>query len=265
MNDENLVLEDGTLTCLRGGKGPLVVFSHALGPLAWGSLDRLMDSCAVAVPDWERSTLPADTMGELGWFEALTAATGFERAALCAWSMAGPAAIYYAAARPACLSHLVLVDVAGLGPGLPPLRLLDLPHLFLTRLLGHPTRGLVRAMWRNWVRAAHVETRPLEEATYRFFRDQSNLPKDPTDEDDDEDSILDVLPSVEIPALVLSGRHSTVLGPHFGRAAAALLPHGEHVVFEESSHALQLEEPEQFQDALAAFVTGDSTAIGGHR
>ena len=44
MNDESLALEHGTLTYLRGGKGPLVVFSHALGPLAWGPLDRLMGS-----------------------------------------------------------------------------------------------------------------------------------------------------------------------------------------------------------------------------
>ena len=118
MNDESLALEHGTLTYKRGGRGPLVVFSHALGPLAWGPLDRLMGSCTVAVPEWERSTVPANTMGGLGWFEALTAAMGFQRAALCAWSMAGPAAIYFAAAQPPCLSHLILVDFAGLGPGL---------------------------------------------------------------------------------------------------------------------------------------------------
>lgn len=257
MNDESLALEHGTLAYLRGGTGPLVVFSHALGPLAWGPLDRLMAACTVAVPDWERSTVPASTMGELGWFETLVAAMGFERAALCAWSMAGPAAVYFAAGRPACLSCLVLVDVAGLRPDLPPLRLRDLPHLALTRLVGHPTRGLVRAMWRNWVRREDVDTGPLEEATYRFFR--AGEPEDPTDEDDG-DTVMDVLPDVEVPTLVLSGRHSSVLGPHYGRVAAALLPRGEHVVFEESSHALQLEEREHFQDALAAFLTGGSAA-----
>jgi pimeloyl-ACP methyl ester carboxylesterase len=194
-------------------------------------------------------------MGALGWFEALTAALGFERAALCAWSMAGPAAIHFAAAHPARLSRLVLVDVAGLGPGLPPLRWRDLPHLALSRLLGHPTRGVVRAMWNNWVRRGSVDTKPLEEATYRFFRDAANAPVDPTGDDDDADTVIDVLPTVEVPTLVLSGRHSSVLGPRYGRAAAALLPLGEHVVLEESSHALQLEEPDEFQSALAAFVT----------
>jgi pimeloyl-ACP methyl ester carboxylesterase len=261
MNETSLALEDGSLAYLRGGQGPLVVFSHALGPLAWGPLDRLTDSCTVAIPVWERSTVPAKTMGALGWFEALTAALGFPQAALCAWSMAGPAAIYYAAERPPSLSHLILVDVAGLGSGLPPLRLRDLPHVALTRLVGHPTRGLVRAMWKNWVRSENVDTRPLEIATYCFFREKSVALEDPTDDDEDDDTVMDVLPSIKVPTLVLSGRHSSVLGPRLARTAAALLPCGKLSVFEESSHALQLEEPQKFQDALAAFVTGASAEI----
>jgi pimeloyl-ACP methyl ester carboxylesterase len=141
MKGESLALEYGSLAYLRGGKGPLVVFSHALGPLAWGALDRLMGSCTVAVPMWDRSTVPARTMGELGWFGAL--------------------------------------------------------------------------------------------------------------------------PNVRVPTLVLSGRYSSVMGPRYGRTAAALLPRGKHIVFEESSHALQLEEADEFQDALAAFVTGDAAVDGG--
>jgi len=264
MSEECLALEGGMLAYLRGGKGPLVVFSHALGPLAWSPLDRVMGSCTVAVPIWERSTAPANTMRELGWFEALATAMGFQQAALCAWSMAGPAAIHFAATRPLCLSHLILVDVAGLGPALPPLKWRAIPHLALTRLLGHPTRGLVRAMWKNWIHRGNVDTKPLEDATYRFFRDSSGAPEDPIDDDEDADTVIDVLPAVDVPTLVLSGRHSTVLGPRYGRAAAALLPHGEHIVFEESSHALQLEERDKFQDALAAFVTGGSGQISGH-
>lgn len=265
MNDESLELESGTLAFLRGGSGPLIVFSHALGPLAWGRLDRLMGSCTVAIPDWERSTVPAKTMAELGWFEALAAALGFEQVALCAWSMAGPAAVYYAAEQSSCLSHLILVDIAGLGRDLPPLRFRDLPHLLMTRVRGHPTRGLVRAMWRNWVHQEHLDTEALEEATYRYFHDTAEALQDPTDdeEEDDEETIIDALPDVKVPTLVLSGRHSTVLGPRYGRTAAAVLPRGEHIVFEESSHALQLEEPEKFAGALARFVAGDPVGDDG--
>ena len=234
----------------------MIVFSHGLGPVAWGALDRAMGSCTVAVPDWERSTVPANTMGQLNWFETLAAAMGFQRAALCAWSMAGPAAIHFAAERTRCLSHLILVDAAGLGAGLPPLNWRDIPHLVLTRLRGHPTRGFVRALWKNWVHRKGIDTRPLEEATYRFYQAAPSVSENPTDNDDERDALTDVLPGVEVPTLVLSGRHSTVLGPRHGRVAAALLPCGKHVVFEESSHALQLEEPDKFQDELVAFVTG---------
>ncbi len=255
MHEANLSVEAGTLTYRCHGDGPMIVFSHALGPLAWGPLDQLGRSCTVVIPDWERSSVPARTMGSLDWFEPLIREAGSERAALCAWSMAGPAAIYFAQEQPACLSHLVLVDVAGLGADLPPLRLRDLPHILFTKMRGHPTRGLVRAMWRNWVRSEAVDTRPLIEASYRFFRDTENALADPTeDEDEDDETLLEVLPSVHVPTLVLSGRHSTVLGPRHGRTAAAVLPQGEHVVFEESSHALQLEEVDAFEEAVARFV-----------
>jgi pimeloyl-ACP methyl ester carboxylesterase len=257
MTEQHLPLESGQLAYQHGGSGPLVIFSHGLGPLAWGSLERLRGSCTVAIPDWERSTVPANTMRQLDWFATLANSLGFQQAALCAWSMAGPVALYFAASRPTCLSHLILVDVAGLGDGLPPLKWRDLPHLILTRLLGHPSRGFVRALWKSWTHHGTLNTKPLEDATYRFFRDKVKTLEEPTD--DEEDLLLDVLPQIEVPTLVLSGRHSTVLGPRHGRTATALLPHGQHLIFEESSHALQLEEPDKFQDALAAFVSGAPT------
>jgi len=255
MTAATLPVPTGDLAYHHAGAGPLVVLSHALGPVAWGPLDRLARSCTVAIPDWQRSTVPADTMSGLDWFEALVASLGSDSATLCAWSMAGPAAILYAATRPARLSRLVLVDVAGLGEGLPPLQLRDLAHLLLSKLRGHPTRGFVRALWRNWVHREDFDTTPLVEASYRFFRDQEGALAEPSDEDEEDDAIVDALSSIEVPTLVLAGRHSTVLGPRHGKVAAALLPRSRLLVLEGSSHALQLEEPEAFQDAVAAFVT----------
>lgn len=254
MNDATLPLDGGDLAYVHGGAGPLIVFAHALGPLAWGPLERLRRTCTVAIPDWEASTTPAETMSGFGWFEALADAHGSGRAALCAWSMAGPQAIHYAALRPAHLDRLILVDVAGLGAGLPELEWRDVPHMILSRIVGHPTKGFVRILWRHWVRNEGVDTAPLVEATHRFFRSGLASPVDPDDEDDEEDELLDRLPSIAVPTLVLAGRHSTVLGPRFGKAAAALLPDARLVVFEESSHTLQLEEPEAFEEALAGFM-----------
>lgn len=261
MTNETLALEGGTLAYLRSGEGPLIVFSHALGPLAWGHLDQLAQSCTVVVPDWERSNVPVRTMAGLGWFEALAAEHDGSRATLCAWSMAGPAAVYYAAERPECLDRLVLVDIAGLRDDFLPLRLRDLPHLLMTWFRGHPTRGYVRCLWKDWVHQKGIDTRPLVEATYRFFRDTAPAFEPSEDEtegeeedDEDDDMMNDALPEIEVPTLVLSGRHSTVMGPALGATAADKLPHGEHVEFVESAHALQLEEPMKFQEVVAAFI-----------
>lgn len=257
MKETTLSLDGGALTYLTAGEGPLVVFAHALGPLAWGGADGLASlarSCAVAVPVWEGTSLSVESRLALAWFEPLVRAAGVDRAVLCAWSMAAPTAIHFAARRPACLSQLVLVDAAGLGPGLPALRWSDLPHLAFTRLLGRPTRGFVRAMWRGWVHREDLDTRPLEEATYRFFRSEPNAYTGPIDDDEEEDALIDQLSTIEVPTLVMAGRHSEVLGPRTAKMAAGLLPRGELLVFEESSHALQLEEPARFREALAEFV-----------
>ena len=256
MKERTFTLEDGTVTYLHGGEGPLVVLSHALGPVAWGALDPLLGSCSVAVPVWERCSLKIEARIAHDWFEPVVRDAGFEHAVLCAWSMAGPTAIEYAAERPPPLTRLILVDVAGLGADLPPLRLRDLPHLFLTRLLGRPTRGFVRTMWRSWVHRRDLDTAPLIETTYRFFRDEPGALMGPPDEDDDEngESLSDLLASIDVPTLVLAGRHSLVLGPERGQIAAGKLPRGKMIVFEHSSHTLQLEEPAKFQEVVAAFV-----------
>ncbi|MND07160.1 alpha/beta hydrolase fold protein [compost metagenome] len=57
-----------------------------------------------------------------------------------------------------------------------------------------------------------------------------------------------------MPTLVFAGRHSLVLGPQRGQIAAEKLPRGKLIVFEHSSHTLQLEEPAKFQELVAAFV-----------
>ncbi len=250
-----LELKDGAVVYQIGGQGPLVVLSHALDLVAWGSVERLQLSCTVVIPEWERSSIPIEARMAFSWFEALVPELGFQSATLCVWSMAGPAAIYYATDARPHLSHLILVDVAGLGDGFPPLRLRDLPHLVLTRLLGRPTRGFVRIMWRNWVRQKSVDTKPLEEAMVRFLRSEAAAWSPRDDEDDPSESLHDQLPDIKVPTLVLAGRHSSVLGPQPARAVTELIPGAELIVFEESSHALQLEEPIKFQDSVAAFVT----------
>ena len=257
MQQRLLELDGGGLAYRTAGDGPLVVFHHAIGPVAWGDLAPLTESCTAVVLDWEASTLEREPRVTYAWFEPLVRASGRERATLCAWSMAGPGAILFAAEEPPAMSSLILLDVAGLSDDMPPLRLRDLPHFFAMRVLGRPTRGFVRMLWRGWVWKEGLDTRELEAATLRFFRanpDAFGMSGD-DDEDEDEEELIDELPSIAVPTLVLAGRHSQVLGPEHGRTAAERLPKGELVVFERSGHSLQLEEPKRFQSVVAEFVT----------
>lgn len=262
MEEQKLELESGTLVYQIGGRGPLVVLYHAFDLAAWGSVEALRCSCTVAIPQWERSALPIDAKMGFDWFESLVHALGLEQGALCAWSMAGPAAAYFAAEGSPCLSHLILVDIAGLSHSFPRLRLRDLPHVVLTRVLGRPTRGFVRVLFRDWIRSRSVDTKPLVDAMVRFLRSDAAdwSPDDDNDDHHHEDgdealgSLEDVFAKIASPTLVVTGRHSSVLGPEVARAAVDLMPNGKLIVLDGSSHAPQIENPEEFQAAVAAFL-----------
>ncbi|MDX1479157.1 MAG: alpha/beta hydrolase [Saprospiraceae bacterium] len=243
--------DNGGLRVALGGRGPLIIFNHALGPLAWGDLSRLEADFTVAIPDWVASDYDHAARAALDWFGVLCSELGVTQAALCVWSMAGPAGIRFAARQPDNLSHLVLVDVAGLSDALPPLEWKDVPHLVMSRLRGYPTRGMVRAMWRSWVLPG-LQTSELEEATYQFFRGQRK--QRPGPQGTEEPPLLDALSLISVPVLVLGGRHSAVLGPVLARSVSGHLDRADVVIFERSSHALQLEEPEKFQQVMASWL-----------
>jgi len=109
-----LTLAEGELPYLIGGGGPLVVLSYTMGPLAWGNLERLAASCTVVVLDWPAAPLDFGVAASHYWLTPLAETLGFERAALCTWSLGTSSALRYAACRPPLLSHLILAEPAGL-------------------------------------------------------------------------------------------------------------------------------------------------------
>lgn len=62
------------------------------------------------------------------------------------------------------------------------------------------------------------------------------------------------LPGFDLPTLITHGAHSQLYHPDVGKDLAARLPGAQRVLFEHSGHALHLEEPERFNDALIQFV-----------
>ncbi|RIV36739.1 alpha/beta fold hydrolase [Micromonospora radicis] len=63
------------------------------------------------------------------------------------------------------------------------------------------------------------------------------------------------LPSITCPTLVTVGRHDWRTPVAASQAIADLVPHGELVVFENSGHSPQLEEPELFQQVVREFLS----------
>ena len=56
-SNASLELPQGTLHYQTSGDGPPVIFTHALNPLAWGSLAALTHRCQVVLPLWNESSL----------------------------------------------------------------------------------------------------------------------------------------------------------------------------------------------------------------
>lgn len=66
-------------------------------------------------------------------------------------------------------------------------------------------------------------------------------------------SAYDVLPKIDVPALVISGRHDTVT-PERATATAAAIPGARQVLLEDSGHCGPYDEPERFLQALTSFL-----------
>ena len=252
-----------------------MIFSHAFGEVAWGSLNKLAQSFTVIVPAWDSAEFGSGRLASFDWLDPLLEELGQSQAGLCVWSMACPPAIEFIVTAQPPLTHLILVDMAGLSEDFIRLRFSALPHFLLTRLLGRPTRGLVRAMWKQWIHSETLDRRLLEEAMFRFLCDNpldafdddedeiSGEALDTIDDDDDEsddesEALLDRLAEISIPTLILTGRHSPVLGPDLATNAQKRMTSALVSIFEHSSHTLQLEEPDRFQQVVSEFVSGSS-------
>src|ERR1041384_692081 len=111
---ERIDLPTGTVHYERAGSGPVVVLVHALGPRAWGwPLERLARDCTViAIGRFEPSARSSSYVSEVDLALGVVRRVGCTSFTLCAWSMAGSAAIEYAAAQPPELEKLGVGGVA---------------------------------------------------------------------------------------------------------------------------------------------------------
>lgn len=241
------------------GRGPAIVLSHGFGPRCWGwPLERLSRDCTVvAMGRFEPASPTVPYTSATDVILAVARHLNLPRFTLCPWSMAGPAAIAYAAGQPPELEKLLLVDVAGLGG----------PLVERIKQAQSPQRRLTPEEWakrraagwvhkpgpvRDLVEALDLEGLTRPNGFQRTMQANRQVAQTPPPME---------LEKVAVPTLVLAGRHSEVMGPDAAQRAAQRLPDGEVVIFEQSAHALALEEPARFQDVVAEFVTRDATSV----
>ncbi|MET0412701.1 MAG: alpha/beta hydrolase [Polyangiaceae bacterium] len=239
----------GTVQYQCAGDGPVVVLLHAFGPRGWGwPLERLARDCTVIAMGSFQPAAPGQ------WYDsyidlvlAVVQRIGRERFTLCAWSMSGSDAITYAATQPPGLEKLVLVDVAGLGDPLterPPEEPARSAAEWAKRRAARwvhepgPVRDLVEALDLEALTRTPRAFEQLMEAN-RQIR-QTPPPME--------------LEKIAVPTLILAGRHSLVMPPETAQRAARRLHNATVVIFEQSAHALALEEAESFQNVVAEFV-----------
>ena len=70
------------------------------------------------------------------------------------------------------------------------------------------------------------------------------------------DSVVDRLPQIEVPSLVIVGDEDVSLPPSYSREIASALPNSSLMVVSESGHLSSLEQPEAVTEAMLGFLDG---------
>jgi 4,5:9,10-diseco-3-hydroxy-5,9,17-trioxoandrosta-1(10),2-diene-4-oate hydrolase len=185
-------------------------------------------------------------------------------------SAGGAVALRLALADPARVQTLVLVDSAGLGREVHPLLALDtLPlvgelAILLSRLPGGDvgrttmsTAMLFAQPWRvpaDYLTEQHDRGRRIGQleastATARALFDASGQ----------RQILLDRLPAITAPTLIMWGASDYVLPAHQARTAVNLLPHGRLALLPDCGHLPHVERPDRFAAVLSNWLAEHQT------
>lgn len=194
----------------------------------------------------------------LAWMEALLRELKIERVFLVGTSVGGLLARFYAAAHPARVERLVLVD-GGLVTPIPGIvrRLLKVPgiaHAFFryTYWRIYSRRALQRAISQH-----KLLTESFFQTVTRASRGYMRLFRA---------MLAEPWPGQQTPrcpTLLVWGQADRLAPPAEGRKLLQTLPQAELVLVEQAGHLPMLEQPEIFHAAITAFFKKHQTACAG--
>ena len=200
-------------------------------------------------------------------------ALGIARATVAGNSLGGLVALRLALAEPGRVSALVLADSAGLGRAVSP----------LISSLTWPVYGDLAIAWartplgarqRAWGRGALLFGRP-QRIPGDWLAEQTQLARRPgfleaalaalratTGPTGQRDVVLDQLPSLTIPTLVVWGERDRVFPIEQAREAEARLPRGRLALLPDCGHLSPVECPDAFLAAVTEFLEAEMPAEG---
>jgi 2-hydroxy-6-oxonona-2,4-dienedioate hydrolase len=195
-------------------------------------------------------------------------ALGIGRATFVGNSLGGLVAFRLALSEPTRVTALVLVDSAGLGSAVnPAFTSVNVP------LLGEAAipfwRTPVGAYQRAWGRTALLFAHPPGSVPREWLAEQCRLARSPgyleahltvlralVDPGGQREVLVDRLPLLEIPTLVVWGARDRVFPESQAKDAAARLRRGSLAVIPDCGHLPHVECPDRFVAALDQFLLG---------
>lgn len=272
--EQNIEVDGLHVRYLTAGEGPPLVLLHALGESAldWQwvlpTLARTHRVYAVDLPGFGYSAKPSAEYSP-AFFErfvgAYLNALDLGPTALVGNSLGGLIALRLALSEPTQVAALGLIDSAGLGRGV----------AYALRLPTLPGYGEAAVVWgktpfgaaqRTWLRVPLLFARPervpaewlkeqywltqlpaFTEATMAALRAQVNLRGQ-------REVLVDQLPHLEIPTLIIWGKRDRVFPYSQGQKAVSLLQQGFFELIPDCGHLPHVEQPDRFVAVLSQFL-----------
>jgi pimeloyl-ACP methyl ester carboxylesterase len=255
IRSKGVVLKDNTVVhYLEAGQGPVLVLVHGLGASAesWRDSIRYLARgyrvVALDLPGYGKSDKPRSNYSIEYHAAALNDfidALGRDKVALVGNSMGGWIAAMVALKNPEKISHLILVDSAGLrrdaaaSPiNLNPATKEEMRALLLALFSNKSlvTEKLVNDQWEY-----RKDIRSTVQATLESFK--AKLP------------LLDErLKDIKIPTLIIWGRDDALIPLEYAEKFAKGIPGSKLVVIDSAGHIPQVEKPAVFYRAIKGFV-----------
>lgn len=258
---------------LTAGSGPAILLLHGVGDSAldwqW-IMPRLADRFRLIAPDLPGYSIGAGNgivhtpanYSRLLWM--FVRELGLSPVTVVGNSLGGMVAIRMVLENPGQVPALVLVDSAGLGKIINPMMIIALTPAGDLAMAATATwtGGWLHSGFRSLILFANPWRAPQEwlQEQYRLSGISSfrtavlDVLRHTTDFTGQSETVTDDLPKVDIPTLVLWGRHDRVVPTSHGQKAVEMLKAGRLEIFPDCGHVPHIENPARFSEVLGNFL-----------